>query len=269
MSGVRRQRIICLTIACVCSAGALPARAQVAAGEITGLVRIRMVPPLQARPSLSPKHGQTCSESSFRMAMVSTPLRVWRLGSTSVDVELSGFTPCAARASVLRLVRRSRIDFDLSVGGIHEKVTVVGDAPIVRAETASLGTVVENEQVVQLPLNGRLFIMLAAIAPGVALPPNSVLPRINGGRPRTNEYLFDGISVLQPEPGQLAYYPIVDAIQEFKIESNSPPAEFGRFNGGVVNLTTKSGGNALHGTLFEFFRNETLNARNYFQRRTR
>jgi hypothetical protein len=60
------------------------------------------------------------------------------------------------------------------------------------------------------------------------LPPNSVLPRINGGRPRTNEYLFDGISVLQPEPGQVAYYPVVDAIQEFKIESNSPAAEFGR-----------------------------------------
>ena len=136
---------------------------------------------------------------------------------------------------------------------------------MVRAETASLGTVVENEQVVQLPLNGRLFIMLATIAPGVALPPNSVLPRINGGRPRTNEYLFDGISVLQPEPGQVAYYPIVDAIQEFKIESNSPPAEFGRFNGGVVNLTTKSGANAFHGNVFEFFRNEHLNARNYFQ----
>ena len=135
-----------------------------------------------------------------------------------------------------------------------------------RAETASLGTVVENEQVVQLPLNGRLFIMLAAIVPGVALPPNSVLPRINGGRPRTNEYLFDGISVLQPEPGQVAYYPVVDAIQEFKIESNSPPAEFGRFNGGVVNLTTKSGGNAFHGNVFEFFRNEHLNARNFFQR---
>ena len=97
----------------------------------------------------------------------------------------------------------------------------------------------------QLPLNGRLFVTLAAIAPGVAFPPNSLLPRINGGRPRTNEYLFDGISVLQPEPGQVAYYPIIDAIQEFKIESNSPPAEFGRFNGGVVNLTTKSGGNAF------------------------
>jgi hypothetical protein len=77
--------------------------------------------------------------------------------------------------------------------------------------------------------------------------------------------LFDGISVLQPEPGQVAFFPVIDAIQEFKIESNSPPAEFGRFNGGVINLTTKSGTNALHGVGFEFLRNEVLNARNFFQ----
>ena len=69
--------------------------------------------------------------------------------------------------------------------------------------------------------------------PGVAVPPGQPFPRINGGRPRTNEYLFDGISVLQPEPGQVAFFPVIDAIQEFKVETNSPPAEFGRFNGGV------------------------------------
>ena len=142
---------------------------------------------------------------------------------------------------------------------------MTADAPILRAETASLGTVVDHEQVVAAAAERPHFITLAALAPGVALPPDSQLPRINGGRPRTNEYLFDGISVLQPEPGQVAFFPIVDAIQEFKIESNSPPAEFGRFNGGVVNLTTKSGGNALHGTGFEFLRHEALNARNFFQ----
>src|SRR5439155_4899506 len=134
-----------------------------------------------------------------------------------------------------------------------------------RAETSSLGTVIQHTRVVGLPLNGRTFITLAALAPGVALPPNSQLPRINGGRPRTNEYLFDGISVLQPEPGQVAFFPVVDAIQEFTIESNSPPAEFGRFNGGVVNLTTKSGTNGWHGAGFEFLRSEALNARNVFQ----
>ena len=186
-------------------------------------------------------------------------------GNYRIDIERAGFKPIRREGIRLSTGEKGRIDFNLSVGDVREQVTVVGNTPIVRAETASLGTVVEHEQVVQLPLNGRLFVMLAAIVPGVALPPNSVLPRINGGRPRTNEYLFDGISVLQPEPGQVAYSPIVDAIQEFKIESNSPAAEFGRFNGGVVNLTTKSGSNLFHGNVFEFLRNEHLNATNYFQ----
>ena len=157
------------------------------------------------------------------------------------------------------------MDFPLTVGTVGEVVQVTSDASMLRSESASLGASVGHEQVVQLPLNGRTFITLATLAPGVALPPGSQLPRINGGRPRTNEYLFDGISVLQPEPGQVAFFPVIDAIQEFKIESNSPPAEFGRFNGGVVNLTTKSGANAFHGNAFEFFRNEALNARNAFQ----
>ncbi|MDQ3257315.1 MAG: TonB-dependent receptor, partial [Acidobacteriota bacterium] len=98
-------------------------------------------------------------------------------------------------------------------------------------------------------------------------PPTSAgpsFPRINGGRPRVNEYLYDGISALQPEPGQVAFSPIVDAIQEFKVEINSPAAEFGRFNGGVVNLTTKSGTNSFRGSVFYFLRNEVLNARNLF-----
>jgi len=242
-----------------------PVRAQVAAGEITGLVRDQAG---AAVPGAT--ITVTDTRTNLQRVAVSTGDGIYTAASLApgeyrLDIELQGFKPVRREGVRLSTGEKARIDFDLSVGDIREQVTVVADAPIVRAETASLGTVVENEQVVQLPLNGRLFIMLAGIVPGVALPPNSVLPRINGGRPRTNEYLFDGISVLQPEPGQVAYYPVVDAIQEFKIESNSPPAEFGRFNGGVVNLTTKSGTNAFHGNLFEFFRNEHLNATNYFQ----
>jgi hypothetical protein len=146
---------------------------------------------------------------------------------------------------------------------LKESIVVTAD-PLTRRTPGNLGTPIAPEMVAGLPLNGRSFIALSAMAPGVALPPGSQFPRINGGRPRTNEYLFDGISVLQPEPGQVAFFPIVDSIQELKIETNSPPAEFGRFNGGVVNLTTKAGTNTLHGTAFEFFRHETLNARNYF-----
>ena len=187
-------------------------------------------------------------------------------GVYRVRVELSGFRPLTRDGIRLATGETVRVDLQLELGGVAEAVTVTADASLLRSETSGLGHVIDNRKIVDLPLNGRSFIALASLAPGVAVPPPPAapLPRINGGRPRTNEYLFDGISVLQPEPGQVAFFPNVDAIQEFKIESNSPPAEFGRFNGGVVNLTTKSGSNAFRGTLFEFFRHEALNARNFF-----
>ena len=185
-------------------------------------------------------------------------------GVYRIDVEVPGFRPMRHDGIRLATGDTVRLDVDLSIGRLEERVAVRGETPILRAERAGLGRVVEHETVVGLPLNGRNFITLASLAPGVALPPASQLPRINGGRPRTNEYLFDGISVLQPEPGQVAFFPVIDAIQGFTIESNSPAAEFGRFNGGVVNLTTKAGTNALRGTAFAFGRHDALNARNVF-----
>jgi len=185
-------------------------------------------------------------------------------GDYRVRVEVSGFQPLTREGIRVSTGETVRLDLHVAVGGVSENVIVTDVTPLVRGATSGLGEVIDNRKIVALPLNGRSFISLAGLAPGVALPPGSSLPRINGGRPRTNEYLFDGVSVLQPEPGQVAFFPNIDAIQEFKIESNTPPAEFGRFNGGVVNLTTKSGTNALHGTLFEFLRNEALNARNFF-----
>src|SRR5262249_23648907 len=210
-------RPICLAMACAWFVSGLPAGAQTAAGEITGVVKD------QAGAAIP---GATITVTEIRTnlqhVIVSTDDGVYTApslapGEYTLAVELSGFKPVRREGVRLETGEKARIDFELSVGDIREQVTVIGDAPILRTETASLGTVVENEKVIQLPLNGRLFIMLATIVPGVALPPNSVLPRINGGRPRTNEYLYDGISVLQPEPGQVAYFPVVDAIQEFKI----------------------------------------------------
>ena len=158
-----------------------------------------------------------------------------------MTVAIDGFKTLERQGIRLTTGESVRLDLLLDVGVRSEIVTVTADAPLLRSDTASLGQVITAEKVDGLPLNGRTFISLTALVPGVALPPESQLPRINGGRPRTNEYLFDGISVLQPEPGQVAFFPVIDAIQEFKVETNSPPAEFGRFNGGVVNLTTKVG----------------------------
>jgi hypothetical protein len=239
--------------------------AQVAGGTITGIVKDQAgaaVPGATITVTDVNTNRQRVVSSSREGVYAAAALAP---GTYRVDAELAGFKPLRRTGIRLETGETAQLDLNLEIGDVREQVTVTADTPVLRAATASLGAFVEHEQVVQLPLNGRSFILLASLAPGVAMPASSPLPRINGGRPRTNEYLFDGISVLQPEPGQVAFFPVIDAIQEFKIESNSPPAEFGRFNGGVVNLTMKSGANAFHGDGFEFFRNEALNARNYFQ----
>ena len=155
-------------------------------------------------------------------------------------------------------------DLSLTPGGDQQTITVNSDLPVMQVGTSDIQTNIAGPTIQAMPLNTRNFIQLSTLAPGVELPPGTLLPRINGGRPRTNEYLYDGISALQPEPGQVAYFPILDDIAEFTIQANNVPAEFGRFNGGVVNVATRSGSNQLHGSLFEYFRNEDLNARNYF-----
>ena len=193
-------------------------------------------------------------------------------GIYNVAVEANGFKRFVREGVRLATGERIRLDIVLEPGAVAETVTISQDASLLRTESGSLGQVIRNQKIVDIPLNGRNFLSLVTLSAGVAQPPPTTagpsFPRINGGRPRTNEYLFDGISVLQPEPGQVAFFPIVESIQEFKVEVNSPPAEFGRFNGGVVNLTTKSGTNGFHGSAFEFLRNEALNARNLFAPKT-
>ena len=185
-------------------------------------------------------------------------------GRYHLAVEAPGFAHLLREGIILTTGTTSEVDLTLSVGAADQTVTVSADAPLLQAVTSDIETSIPRSSVIGLPLNGRNFVQLATLAPGVSLPPGTLLPRINGGRPRTNEYLFDGISALQPEPGQVAFFPIVDDIQEFTVQSNNVPAEFGRFNGGVVNLSTRSGSNVVHGSLYDFFRNEELNARNYF-----
>ena len=184
----------------------------------------------------------------------------------TVAAEAEGFQKLVRTRVTLVTGERTRVDLKLIVGSVKESVTVAGDAPLLQTESGSITQSIDNQKIVELPLNGRTFVQLATLSPGVTLPPGTQLPRINGGRPRTNEYLFDGISALQPEPGQVVFFPIIDSIQEFNVQTNGVPAEFGRFNGGVVNLSTRSGTNGFHGSVYEFFRNENLNARNYFAR---
>ena len=193
-------------------------------------------------------------------------------GRYSITVDAPGFKQTLREPITVSTGERLRIDVTLETGAISESIFIKDDAPLLRSESGSLGQVIDNRKITDIPLNGRNFLSLVSLSAGVAQPPPTSagpsFPRINGGRPRTNEYMFDGISVLQPEPGQVAFFPIPEAIQEFKVEVNSPRAEFGRFNGGVVNLTTRAGSNNFHGSAFEFLRNEVLNARNLFAPKT-
>ena len=185
-------------------------------------------------------------------------------GTYSITATKNGFSVLRREGVVLRVGDQISLDLPMMIGNVTESVNVTADAPLVQATRGTVSFVVEERKVVTLPLDGRNFVPLIALSPGVMLPPASTLPRINGSRPRVSEYIYDGISVLQPEPGQVAYFPVVDAIEEFRVETNSYSAEYGRSNGGVIMVNHKSGSNEFHGTLFEFFRNEALNARNLF-----
>jgi len=243
------------------------AHAQAAKSELIGEVRDQNGARVQnVKVTLTDvSTGQTSSQLSDDGTFLLTNLKP---GIYNIAAEANGFKQSIREGVRLATGERVRLDVVLEPGAVSELVTIVQDASLLRTESGGLGQVISNRKIVDIPLNGRNFLSLVTLSAGVAQPPPTTagpsFPRINGGRPRTNEYLFDGISVLQPEPGQVAFFPIVEAIEEFKVEVNSPPAEFGRFNGGVVNLSTKSGTNDFHASAFEFLRNEALNARNLF-----
>ena len=255
---------LCLLIISVC---AVWAHGQAAKAELVGQIQDQNGELVrQAKLSLvDSATGRTIVTTAGDGNFTITNLKP---GLYNITVEATGFKQSVRQGVSLATGERVRLDFVLEAGAVSEVVTINQDASLLRTESGSLGQVISNHKLVDIPLNGRNFLSLVSLSAGVAQPPPTTagpsFPRINGGRPRTNEYLFDGISVLQPEPGQVAFFPVVEAIQEFKVEVNSPPAEFGRFNGGVVNLTTKSGTNDFHGSAFEFLRNEALNARNLF-----
>jgi len=222
--------------------------------------------------------GAAIPNSTVELTQLSTNFHSVTTSSSAGDYNFSGLTPGLYRLQasspnfnpllldkvIVSVGSTTTANLNLQVGTGREVVEVTTDLPVLQAAVADIQTNIPGSTVVTIPLNTRNFVQLATLAPGVELPPGTLLPRINGGRPRTNEYLYDGISALQPEPGQVAFFPILDDIAEFTVESNNVPAEFGRFNGGVVNVATRSGTNTLHGSVYEFFRNEDLNARNYF-----
>ena len=166
-------------------------------------------------------------------------------GEYRINVTRTGFETLIRQGLQVRVADRIPLDLQLKVGDVRETIQVTVGAPLLQSSSGAASYVVGRKSVVTLPLDGRNFVPLIALLPGVMLPPGQLLPRINGSRPRVSEYLYDGISVLQPEPGQVAYYPIIDAIEEFRVQTNSYSAEYGRSNGGVIQVRPGAAATAI------------------------
>src|SRR2546425_1259078 len=203
-------------------------------------------------------------------------LPVLNPGNYSITAESPGFKTFVREGVGLRLNQVARIDIRLDLGSIEETVEVKEAAPLVETETSSRGSVIDRQKIMELPLNGRDYNQLALLAPGVApsTPRLAALHfkgaiNVNGNRVFNNTFLLDGVdnvsysSSYRGENVQIVQ-PSIEALQEFKIQTNAYSAEFGRSSGAVVNAAIRSGSNSIHGSVYEFLRNDALDANNFF-----
>src|SRR5262245_10388683 len=205
-------------------------------------------------------------------------------GEYRLQASKTGFKTSKQPIFTLSVNQTATFDFNLDVGEITQEVTVEALGAEVQSSTAELGAVVGHEQVQDLPLSGRNFTQLLSLTPGaspVSVSQNSggwgavsagatfSFPSINGQTNRSNFFMLDGINNQGSFLSTYAVAPIIDSIQEFKVQSHNDEAEFGGALGGIVNVVTKSGTNKLSGSLWEYLRNDAFDARNtFFQEKT-
>jgi hypothetical protein len=202
-------------------------------------------------------------------------------GQYSITVSKDGFRPIKQENVRLEVNQQARLDFTLQLGSVNEAVTVTAAAPLLDSETSAVGQVIENRQITELPLNGRNFVQLATLGPGVngvgysasgtimsGSRPDDSRPASelfsNGNREGANNFLLDGTDNNDRITLSIILRPSVEGVQEFKIQTNMFSAEQGRNAGATVNVLSKSGTNMLHGSAYDFLRNQVFDAKSYF-----
>ena len=196
-------------------------------------------------------------------------------GAYTLRVSKTGFQTVQQSNLALSVNQTANYDFTLQVGSSGQSINVTAVAPTIESSTAELGTVISTSSVNDLPLNGRNFTELLQLTPG-ASPINTAqqlgfkavgvtdFPSFHGARNRANLFLVDGVVDQSSISSNYAVSPIVDDIQEFKVDAHNDQVQFGGVSGGVVNVVTKSGTNAFHGAAWEYLRNSDFDARNPF-----
>ena len=191
--------------------------------------------------------------------------------SYTLSVSAVGLAPARADIGV-RVNSQARVDFRMAVASLHQSVQVAAVVSGVPTESSDLGLVIDQARIQQLPLNDRMFLQLALLAPGVTTPVEGselstrgeFAMHANGAREEFNNYLLDGVDNNDQNVNRYILQPPVDAVREFKIATSNYSAEYGRSAGAQINIVTRSGGNEFHGLLYEYLRNRDLDARNFF-----
>jgi hypothetical protein len=256
----------------------LTTAAQQDAASIVGVVTdpSKAVVPNATITVTSVATGITITSASNERGLYNVP--GLRPGEYVVVIEAPGFSRFVRSGLVLQVAQVLQLDANLPTGGIQESVEVSGTAPMLETHTSSRGLVIDERKILDLPLNGRDYNQLALLSPGV-LPGTPRLAsvnfkgvlNVNGNRTFNNVFLLDGVDNIsysnsfRGENVQLVQ-PSIEALQEFKIQTNAYSAEYGRSSGAVVNATIKSGTNQVHGSLFEFLRDDALDENNYFSK---
>ena len=197
-------------------------------------------------------------------------------GRYRVEVERPGFKHLTRDDIEVQVQASVRVDATMQVGDVGQTVEVTAQAPLLQSETSSLGTIVESRKVQEMPLNGRNVINLVTLVPGAVAQGQSMQNptgqnifsfgnfQIGGAVAGQNATFLDGAPLNVAQGSLIALIPTQDAVQEFRVQTNSMGPEFGRFAGGVINLISKSGSNGFHGGAYEFVRNKVLNANTFF-----
>jgi hypothetical protein len=263
MQYIKQRRILCFLALMLAIPGAFAQTAQV-----TGLV---------TDPSGTIVPGATVSIRNVATGIVSEAVTNDRgyytllnltPGTYDISVRRQGFRTTTQTGIKLDVAQIARMDLQLTIGEVRETVTVAAEAPILSSESATIGQVIGSKKILDLPLNGRDFTQLSTLVPGAISrgtdsASQTPLISVNGSRNSKTVFMIDGGSVTSQYFDSASVVPSVDAIQEFNVQSNAFSAEYGQGTA-VINISLRSGTNRLHGSVYEFLRNQVLDARNFF-----
>ncbi len=278
VSKLMRQTALALAAgAFILFLGVLPLGAQVDAGAILGSVTDSSGAPVRGATVTLTNEGTsatlsttTGNDGEYKFTPVS-------IGQYTVTTNFQGFTTTTQKHITVNVGAEVVANFSLKPGAVTETVEVASTVPVLETQDASVGQVVDSRSVNNLPLNGRNFTFLAQLAAGVNTPQADTRGNAasgafaaNGNRPAQNNYLLDGIdnnsdTVDFLNGTNFVVLPPLDAVQEFKVQTSDFSAEFGRSGAAVLNASIKSGTNSFHGAAWEFFRNDKLDAADFFE----